>query len=65
MNKDQFEGQWHKLKGTLRAKWGELTDDDIDRIEGNREKFVGEIQSRYGKTKEEAEKEVDDFMESL
>ncbi len=65
MNNDQFEGQWHQFKGKLREKWGELTDDDIDRIAGRREQLAGEIQSRYGKSKEEAKREVDDFIDSL
>lgn len=65
MNSDQFEGQWHQLKGSLKSQWGKLTDDDIDRIEGNREKLVGKVQSEYGKSKEEAKKEVNDFIDSL
>lgn len=65
MNSDQFEGQWHQIKGSLRAQWGKLTDDDIDRIEGNREKLIGEIQSRYGKSKEDAKREVNDYIDSL
>lgn len=65
MNSDQFEGQWHQFKGSLKAQWGKLTDDDIDRIEGNREKLVGKIQSEYGKSKEDAKKEVNDFIDSL
>ena len=58
MNSDQFEGQWHQFKGSVKAQWGKLTDDDIDRIEGNREKLAGKIQSEYGRSKEEAKKEV-------
>ena len=65
MNSDQFEGQWHQIKGGLRAQWGKLTDDDIDQIEGNREKLVGQIQSRYGKSKEDAKREVNDFIDAL
>lgn len=65
MNIDQFEGEWHKLKGSVKNQWGKLTDDDIERIEGNREKLIGEIQARYGKDKEEAKKEINDFIDSL
>ena len=65
MNSDQFAGQWHQIKGGLRAQWGKLTDDDVERIEGNREKLIGEIQARYGKSKEEAKREVNDFIDKL
>lgn len=65
MNSDQFEGQWHQLKGGVKAQWGKLTDDEIDRAEGNREKLAGEIQAKYGKSKEEAKKEVNDYIDSL
>lgn len=65
MNTDQIEGQWHQIKGSVRARWGKLTDDDLDRIAGNRERLLGEIQERYGKSKEEAKREVNDFIDSL
>ncbi|WP_020210948.1 CsbD family protein [Gilvimarinus chinensis] len=65
MNNDQFEGNWHKVKGAAKEKWGDLTNDDIDRVNGNREKLEGEIQAKYGKSKEEAKKEVNDFIDSL
>ncbi len=61
MNADQFKGKWKQLKGDAKIKWGELTDDDLDKVEGNRDKLVGSIQERYGRTKEEAEREVDDW----
>ncbi|ACR11087.1 CsbD family protein [Teredinibacter turnerae] len=65
MNSDQFSGQWHQIKGGIRAKWGKLTDDDMEMVQGNREKLVGKIQSRYGKTKEEAKSEVNSYIDSL
>jgi len=61
MNWDQIEGKWHEVKGSIRAKWGELTDDEIEELDGNREKMVGKIQQKYGVAKEEAEKQVDDW----
>lgn len=62
MNWDQIEGKWTELKGKAKAKWGDLTDDDLDRVEGKRDQMIGLVQQRYGKAKEEAEKEVDDWM---
>lgn len=65
MNWDQIEGRWKEMKGNVRAKWGDLTDDEIDEVQGNREALEGKIQQKYGKSKEEAKKEVNDFIDSL
>lgn len=62
MNNDIFAGKWKQLKGSVQAKWGKISDSDLDRIEGNRERLVGIVQERYGKDKEQAKKEVDDFL---
>ncbi len=61
MNREQLKGKWNQLKGNIKKRWGRLTDDDIDRIEGERDRLVGKVQEKYGKSKEEAEREVDDF----
>lgn len=59
MNKDIFKGKWKQLKGKVKAEWGELTDDELDVIDGDRERLAGKIQERYGKSREEAEREID------
>jgi len=61
MNWDQIRGNWNQFKGDLKVRWAKLTDDDIGQIEGNRDKLVGRLQERYGISKEEAEKEVDNL----
>ena len=61
MNWDIIQGKWKQLKGDAQSKWGELTDDDLDRAEGDREKLVGVVQERYGIAKDQAEREVDEF----
>lgn len=61
MNKDVFEGNWKQLKGKVKEKWGELTDDDLDRVDGKRENLVGRIQERYGKTRDAVEREVQEW----
>lgn len=61
MNSDQVEGKWKQLKGTVKEKWGDLTDDDLKIIGGKKDVLVGKIQERYGITKEEAQKQADEF----
>jgi uncharacterized protein YjbJ (UPF0337 family) len=61
MNWDQIEGKWKQLKGSVKTRWGKLTDDDFDVINGRREQLVGLIQERYGLAKDEAEKQVNEW----
>lgn len=61
MNWDQVEGKWKQMKGTVKQKWGKLTDDDLDVIAGKKDQLVGKIQERYGITREEAQKQVDGY----
>lgn len=63
MNKDTIEGNWKEFKGKIQEKWGKLTDDRLDVIEGKRDQLAGEIQQGYGISKEQAEKEVKKFEE--
>ena len=65
MNWDQVQGNWKQFTGQVRERWGDLTDDDLDRIAGNREQFIGQVQERYGLQRENAEREVDDFVRDL
>jgi uncharacterized protein YjbJ (UPF0337 family) len=62
MNEDVLKGKWHQLKGDIKSRWGKLTDDDLDRAEGNAEKLIGRVQERYGYARDEAKREVDDFI---
>jgi uncharacterized protein YjbJ (UPF0337 family) len=64
MNWDQVKGKWKQFKGSAQKQWGKLTDDDFDKLEGDRQKLVGKIQERYGIAKEEAEKQVDEWLNS-
>ncbi|MGF1454548.1 MAG: CsbD family protein [Alphaproteobacteria bacterium] len=65
MNSDQIKGDWKQLSGRLKETWGALTDDDIARINGQRDQLIGKLQSLYGISKEEAEKQVSAFEDSL
>lgn len=62
MNKDILKGKWTQMKGSIRTQWGKLTDDDVDQIQGDVEMFIGKLQERYGYDREQAEKELNDFM---
>jgi uncharacterized protein YjbJ (UPF0337 family) len=63
MNEDTLKGQWTQLKGKVREKWGKLTNDDVDMIQGRAQQLVGKIQERYGIAREEAERQVDAWIE--
>lgn len=65
MNWDQLEGSWKEYKGKAREKWGKLTDDDLDVVNGKRERLVGRIQYHYGIAKEIAEKQIDEFLNAF
>lgn len=64
MNWDQIEGKWKEMSGSVKATWGDLTDDEIAEVNGNREALEGKIQAKYGKSKEEAKAEVDAFLDA-
>lgn len=64
MNWDQVEGKWKQLKGSVKQKWGKLTDSDLDYIAGKRDEFTGKLQERYGLAKEEAQKEADEWLKA-
>ena len=63
MNEDIFKGKWKELKGSVKEKWGELTDDDVTEVEGKTEKLVGILQAKYGYSKDKAQDEYNKFMD--
>jgi uncharacterized protein YjbJ (UPF0337 family) len=63
MNRDVLKGQWLQLKGKMREQWGNLTDDDVDRLQGNAEMLIGKLQERYGWSREQAERDLDQWLE--
>jgi uncharacterized protein YjbJ (UPF0337 family) len=64
MNTETLKGQWKQLRGHVQKQWGKLTNDDLDQAEGEADILAGKIQERYGRTKEEAQKEVDSWLQS-
>jgi len=64
MSDDIFKGKWKQLRGQVQQKWGDLTNDDLDRMQGAQTEFEGLLQERYGYTKERARQEVNDFLKA-
>ena len=59
MNWEQIKGNWNESKGKLRQQYADLTDDELEHAKGSQEELVGLIQQKYGKSKEDAEREID------
>ncbi len=62
MNWDRIEGNWKQVAGKAKVQWGKLTNDDFDIIAGRREQLAGKIQERYGIAKDDAEKQVSEWV---
>jgi len=62
VNWDIIEGKWEQLKGSVKEKWGDLTDDDLTQMAGSRDRLAGKLQERYGWTKDEADRQITDFF---
>ena len=65
MNWDQIQGDWKQVTGKVKEKWGKLTDNDLTVVAGKRDQLAGVLQERYGYAKEQAEKELDEFLNAL
>jgi uncharacterized protein YjbJ (UPF0337 family) len=63
MQSNEMEGKWQQLKGEVRSRWGKLTDDDIERIAGSKDKLIGALQERYGYIWDEARQMVDRYLD--
>ena len=65
MNWDRIEGNWKQFTGKIKEKWGDLTDDDLARVNGNREQLEGVLQQRYGYAKDKAKEEIEELQGRL
>jgi|TARA_S200000501_G_C20290918_1_gene511488 uncharacterized protein YjbJ (UPF0337 family) len=65
MNKDIIKGNWKQLKGEVQKKWSKFTHDDLKWLDGDREKLAGLIQECYGKSREQADKDIKDWEQSM
>ena len=62
VKKEILKGKWLQIKGDVPSWWGRMTDDDVDQIEGDPEKFVGKLHQLYGYGQEQAERELNEFL---
>jgi len=65
VNWNEVEGKWNRMKGRVRERFGKLTDDDLQVIAGKKDQFLGKLQERYGISREQAQKELDTWLQSL
>lgn len=61
MNEYRIKGNWNEIKGKAKERWGELTNDELDQIDGSADQLIGAIQKKYGRSLDEAKSEVEDW----
>ncbi|HEY3902071.1 MAG TPA: CsbD family protein [Chthoniobacter sp.] len=61
MTKMNLKGNWNEIKGKLKQKYGQLTDDDLTFAEGKEDEMLGRLQKRLGKSKEDVRREIEEF----
>ena len=65
MNWDRIQGEWKQFSSQVKSKWAKLTDDDLKTISAKKDALVGKVQERYGILRDEAEKQVDEWISKL
>jgi uncharacterized protein YjbJ (UPF0337 family) len=65
MNWEHVKADWSEVKGKVKTQWGKLTDDDLKVVGGKWDQLVGRLRERYGYQKDQAEREVDDFLKKV
>lgn len=65
MNWDRIEGNWKQISGKVNEKWGKLTNDHLNVIDGKREQLLGKVQELYGISKDEANTQIDEFAKAI
>ena len=61
MNWDRLDGSWKQIQERIKERWGKLTEDDLDRVAGQRDQLIGRLQELYGLKREQVEAEVRDW----
>lgn len=62
MQREQIMGRWNELKGKIKERWGELTDDEIMQAQGNIDQLVGRIQQKYGGSREDIRRQIEQML---
>jgi uncharacterized protein YjbJ (UPF0337 family) len=62
MHRHVLKGQWTQLRGRIRQRWGRFTEDDVALIAGDSDVLTGKIQEYYGRSREQAENDLDDWL---
>jgi uncharacterized protein YjbJ (UPF0337 family) len=65
MNKDVFLGNWKQVRGEARVWWDRLTDNDLDKVAGRFEMFIGLLQEKYDYSRAQAEREIEQHMKAF
>ena len=65
VDSNRIEGSWAELKGKAKQQWGNLTDNELTQIGGQKDELIGRIQARYGYSKDKAKQEVERWLESM
>ncbi len=65
MNWEHVKADWEQVRGKVKSKWGKLTDDDLTVIGGKWDELVAKIRRHYGYQKDQAEREVDEFLKKV
>ncbi|MFA9486012.1 CsbD family protein [Moraxella haemolytica] len=65
MSNDRLQGKWQQLKGEIKQQWGELTDDEVVKLDGKTDSLIGVLQERYGKAKDAIAQEVNEWLDKL
>ncbi len=64
MAQDMLKRQWEQLKERVRQRWSRFTDDDLTQIDGDREALMGKIQERYGRSREQAQSDLAQWLKT-
>jgi uncharacterized protein YjbJ (UPF0337 family) len=65
MNRKTHRKYWNDLKGRVEQRWDRLTGRELDWIEGNYDRFISKLQEKYGMTRQQAERELDEFRTDI
>lgn len=62
LNAQMLQGRWGEIKGKLREKWGQLTDDDVARFDGQTQSLIGTIERKTGEGREKIEQVLEEML---